>query len=151
MRSASRAALLALVPLTRHLRFSRTTVANTTIQGHYVPKGTSVVLCPWAINTSKELWGPDARAFRPDRWMAAGCANTGGAASNYAYATFLHGPRSCIGRDFAKAEFACLLAALVGRFSFELADPGWELRVRNTITASPKGGLELRIREIPGW
>ncbi|KAM3427171.1 hypothetical protein NHJ13734_009089 [Beauveria thailandica] len=35
---------------------------------------------------------------------------------------FLHGPRSCIGMSFAKGEFACLLAAWVGHFEFELRD-----------------------------
>lgn len=134
------------VPLTL-----RETVADTTIQGHFVPRGTTVVICPWAINTSRQLWGDDARDFNPDRWMGEGCANTGGADSNYAITTFLHGPRSCIGKDFAKAEFACLVAALVGEFEMELEDPNWKLEIQSGITSSPKGGLRVRITPVEGW
>ncbi|KAF2795433.1 cytochrome P450 [Melanomma pulvis-pyrius CBS 109.77] len=134
------------VPLTL-----RETAHDTTIQGHFIPAATTIVICPWAVNTSEALWGPDAREFNPDRWMGAGKANTGGADSNYATTTFLHGPRSCIGKDFAKAEFACLMAALVGRFDLEFEDPNWKLQIQGGITARPKGGLKIRIREVEGW
>ncbi|KAH7069785.1 cytochrome P450 [Paraphoma chrysanthemicola] len=132
------------VPLTL-----RETAHNTTIQGHFIPARTTIVLCPWAINTSTTLWGPDAQKFNPERWLAPGTANTGGAESNYATLTFLHGPRSCIGKDFAKAEFACLVAGLIGRFEVGWEDGvEWELKVQGGITARPKGGLNVRIREI---
>ena len=131
------------VPLTL-----RETAHDTSIQGHFIPAATTVVICPWAINTSTALWGPDAKEFNPERWMGQGRANTGGADSNYATTTFLHGPRSCIGKDFAKAEFACLMAALVGRFEMELEDPNWVLQIQGGITARPKGGLKIRVREV---
>lgn len=134
------------VPLTL-----RETTSDTTIQGQLVPASTSVVICPWAINTSTALWGDDAKDFKPERWLGPGRMNTGGADSNYAVTTFLHGPRSCIGKDFAKAEFACLVAALVGRFEVELEDPGWKLEIQNGITAKPKGGLRVRLRAVEGW
>ncbi|KAI8931731.1 hypothetical protein NX059_011374 [Plenodomus lindquistii] len=131
------------VPLTL-----RETASDTTIQSHFIPAGTTIVICPWAINTSVHAWGPDARAFNPDRWLGPGKANTGGAESNYDITTFLHGPRSCIGRDFAKAEFACLVASLVGRCEVEFEDEGYELKIQGGITARPKGGLRIRVKEI---
>lgn len=137
------------VPLTL-----RETVADTTIQGHFVPAHTSVIICPWAINTSSHLWGADAREFNPERWMGPGRANTGGADSNYAVTTFLHGPRSCIGKDFAKAEFACLMAALVGRFEMEFEDPTYAEKMQiqgGGITVKPKGGLNVKLRVVEGW
>lgn len=121
---------------------------DTTIQGHFIPKGTTVIVSPWAINTSKALWGDDAHEFKPERWLGAGKANTGGAESNYAVTTFLHGPRSCIGKDFAKAEFACLVAAFVGRFEVELEDKEWVLQIEGGITSKPKGGLRTRITPV---
>ncbi|KAF1976840.1 cytochrome P450 [Bimuria novae-zelandiae CBS 107.79] len=121
---------------------------DTTIQGHFIPAGTTIIICPWAINTSTALWGADAKEFVPDRWMGPGKANTGGAESNYAVTTFLHGPRSCIGKDFAKAEFACLLAALVGRFEMELEDEGKVLEISAGITSTPKGGLRVKMMEV---
>ncbi|KAL8679912.1 MAG: hypothetical protein Q9186_003826 [Xanthomendoza sp. 1 TL-2023] len=129
----------------------REAVRNTTISGLYVPKGTKIILCPGAVNTSKALWGSDALDFNPERWMAPGNANSGGATSNYAALTFLHGPRSCIGQAFAKAEFATLMAGLVGRFEMEMEDPGMEIKVQTGITARIKGGLKVRMRAVEGW
>ncbi|KAL9087751.1 MAG: hypothetical protein Q9165_006518 [Trypethelium subeluteriae] len=119
-----------------------------------VPRGTTIIMSPWAINQSKKLWGPDARSFNPDRWIdsTTGHANnTGGADSNFSFLTFLHGPRSCIGQAFAKAEFACLLAAWVGSFEMELAEPDKEIDIKSGITARPKGGLMVKLKPIGGW
>lgn len=121
---------------------------DTTVAGSFIPAGTTIIISPWAINTCAALWGPDSKAFSPERWMGPGRANTGGAESNYAITTFLHGPRSCIGKDFAKAEFACLLAALVGRFEWELAEPEKPLEITGGITSGPKGGLGIRMKEV---
>ena len=129
----------------------RQAAKDTSILGEFVPKGTRIILAPQGVNTSKELWGPDALEFNPDRWMGAGRTNTGGATSNYAFMTFLHGPRSCIGQAFAKAEFAVLVAGLFGRFEMELEDKEAEIDIAGGITAKPKGGLKLRMRTIEGW
>jgi cytochrome P450 len=119
------------VPLTL-----RETANDTSIQGHFVPKATTVVICPWAINTSEQLWGPDAKQFNPDRWLGAGRANTGGAESNFAVTTF------------AMAEFACLIAALVGKFEIEFEDKDYELKIEGGITSKPKGGLRVKLRDV---
>ncbi|KAL9069642.1 MAG: hypothetical protein Q9157_006096 [Trypethelium eluteriae] len=127
---------------------------DTTILDQPVPRGTTIIMSPWAINQSKKLWGPDARSFNPDRWIdsTTGHANnTGGADSNFSFLTFLHGPRSCIGQAFAKAEFACLLAAWVGSFEMELAEPDREIDIKSGITARPKGGLLVKLKPIGGW
>ena len=129
----------------------RETGCDTSILGQYVPKKTKILLSPWAINTATALWGPDADKFNPDRWMGPGKANSGGAESNYAFLTFLHGPRSCIGQAFAKAEFACLLAAVVGRFEIKNADEDFKLEIKGGITAKPKNGLTVRIMPVEGW
>ena len=77
--------------------------------------------------------------------------NTGGASSNYAFLTFLHGPRSCIGQAFAKAEFAVLMAGLVGRFEMELEDAQAEVKIQTGITMRPRDGLKVRMRVVDGW
>ncbi|MCJ1430759.1 hypothetical protein MMC27_000109 [Xylographa pallens] len=133
------------VPMTR-----RVADHDTSIVGHFIPKGTDVFLAPGAVNMSIDLWGADALEFKPERWLGSG-TNNGGASSNYALLTFLHGPRSCIGQAFAKAEFACLLAAMVGRFELELVDKNAPIEVQTGITARPKGDLSLRTRVLEGW
>ncbi|KAF2271560.1 cytochrome P450 [Westerdykella ornata] len=121
---------------------------HTTIANHPVPPSTTVIISPWAINTSYALWGPDARAFNPDRWLGPGRANTGGAESNFASTTFLHGPRSCIGMGFAKGEFACLMAALVGAFEMRLRDEEEEIDITGGITARPRNGLWVKLTPV---
>ena len=129
----------------------REAAKDTSIVGEFVPKGTKIILAPWAVNMSTELWGDDASKFNPDRWMGPGRTNNGGAESNYAFLTFLHGPRSCIGQAFAKAEFACLLAATVGRFEMELESKDIDIQVKGGITARPKDGLRVTMRPVEGW
>lgn len=135
----------------------RVAACDTSINGQFVPKDTVVILSPWAVNTSTQLWGADAHEFKPERWLDAdGKANNkGGAESNFAFLTFLHGPRSCIGQKFAQAEFACLLAAWVGRFEtdFEEGSPlrTGEPEIGGGITGKPKGGVWVSLKEVEGW
>lgn len=141
------------VPLTL-----REAAHDTSIAGHFVPKGTRVMIIPWAINKSESLWGPDAKNFNPDRWLPSEnnprSAN-GGAPSNYAMLTFLHGPRSCIGQAFAKAEFACLLASWIGRFEFTLNDEKEfnekDMVIKGGVTVRPAKGLYVKTKVVEGW
>lgn len=74
------------------------------------------------------------------------------ARSNYADLTFLHGPRSCIGQSFARAEFAILLATLVLHFEFQIEDPTLlderNIRISRGATSRIVGGLGVRVRPI---
>lgn len=141
------------VPLTL-----RETARDTVVTGVAIPKGTRVMLVPMASNRNEEQWGADAHVFNPDRWLQSDdnphSAN-GGASSNYALMTFLHGPRSCIGAGFARSEFACLLAAWIGRFEFELNDPKMydekNLTIRGNATAKPLGGVPVKTKVVEGW
>ncbi|KFY38115.1 hypothetical protein V495_06754 [Pseudogymnoascus sp. VKM F-4514 (FW-929)] len=125
---------------------------DTSIQGVRVPKGTVVYLVPWATNRDATLWGEDVDEFQPERWLRDA---SGGAPTNYAFLTFLHGPRSCIGEKFARGEFACLVAAYVGRFEFELAIPSMAdestIPIRKGATSKPEKGMWMKARKVEGW
>lgn len=73
---------------------------DTMLGCHAVAKGTIISVEIWAINRSKHFWGDDAEVFRPERWFDVDgkCNQHGGATSNYANMTFLHGTRGCIGQ-----------------------------------------------------
>ncbi|KAF9879003.1 hypothetical protein CkaCkLH20_03236 [Colletotrichum karsti] len=141
----------------------REAAVDTVIDGNKVPKGTRIMLCPWATNKDTALWGPDAGRFDPDRWMPRDGADpeskktaaSGGATSNYAFMTFLHGPRSCIGQGFAKAEFACILASWIGRFEFSLKNKEEydekNITIKGGVTARPAKGLHVYVKVIDGW
>lgn len=76
----------------------RVAVNNTSILGQFIPAGTEIVISPRALNVSRELWGDDAAAFNPERWLGPNRANTGGGQTNFSFMTFLHG--SCDVIDF---------------------------------------------------
>ncbi|KAF2427543.1 putative P450 monooxygenase [Tothia fuscella] len=130
----------------------RDTMRDTSILDQFVPKGTQILLVPWAINRSPDLWGPDANDFIPDRWINVDGKpnNSGGAHSNYSQITFLHGPRSCIGEKFAKAELRCLVAAFVGSFEMEYLRE--EAPVPSgVVTTKPRDGMELMLTPVGRW
>jgi cytochrome P450 len=130
------------VPLTM-----RQAICDSNLAGQPIPKGVVVVLSMWQMNRSPEVWGSEAAEFHPERWITDGKPNTnGGASSNYEFLTFLHGPRSCIGQGFAKAEMRCLLASMIRTFSWELAMDDTEVLPRGVITIKPANGLYLKLR-----
>lgn len=56
------------------------------------------------INMSPDIWGEDARIFKPERWESPPAA-ANAVPSVYANTmTFLSGPRACIGWRMAVAE-----------------------------------------------
>ncbi|KAH8812235.1 cytochrome P450 [Xylogone sp. PMI_703] len=133
------------VPLTM-----REALCDTQIGEQLIPKGTEMVVSIWMTNRSPEIWGPDAAEFRPERWITDdGKPNqNGGTNSNYNFLTFLHGPRSCIGQDFAKAEMRCLLASMITSFSWELAMDEAKVVPRGVITIKPENGMYLKLTPL---
>ncbi|OAQ97944.1 hypothetical protein LLEC1_02999 [Akanthomyces lecanii] len=128
---------------------ARVNNCSTTIQGEFLPRDTMVIIPIWAINTDPLLWGPDARYFKPERWLKrqGDGAVPAPSASNNAFTIFLQRPYKCIGNTFVRSEMACLLAAWVDRFAFELDDP-MLMDERNvvippSVIAKPDGGLQM--------
>lgn len=125
---------------------ARVAVRDTEILGQRIPKGTELLISPWAINRHPDLWEePDK--FKPERWLTPERAGERGM-NNYDFITFLHGPRSCIGQGFARSELKCLLAAMVLRFNLELAVPGEVPEPAGVVTIKPKNGMRLKLTEI---
>jgi cytochrome P450 len=140
----------------------RVAMNDTTLQGQFIPRDTLLLLVPWATNTDPKQWGNDAGEFKPERWLSpenggtsANNAASGGATNNYAFMTFLHGPHSCIGGAFAKSELACLVAAWIGRFRFELKDKSLldesKIKINPSVVAKPEGGMEMCVQVVDGW
>lgn len=137
----------------------REPIRQTTIAGTVVPKGQLIVIMPWAINRNPRYWGSNAEEFHPERWIdkmpdgSLRANRSGGAVSNFCEATFLHGPRACIGRDFAKAELKCALAAIFARFVLDRlpGDDGSKVRISGQVTIRPRGGLQVKVTPVPGW
>ncbi|KAK4442588.1 cytochrome P450 [Podospora aff. communis PSN243] len=121
------------------------TVCNT-----FIPKGTLLYFSFSVANLSKDVWGPDADEFRPERWENL----KGEAASPYAVETFLNGPRMCLGKVFAMMELKAILIELLLSFRF-LPAPEWAALGENipplanpSITITPKGGLRVVLERL---
>ncbi|KAI0097203.1 cytochrome P450 [Nemania sp. FL0031] len=149
----------------------REAAVDTSICGTPIPAGTQIAICPRGTNKNVTLWGDDAKVFNPDRYLSQpkqeytdpldedgqgeSSKRNVGARSNYATLTFLHGPRSCIGQSFARSELAILLATLVGRFEFALANEAQadetKLKLRRGATNRPIGGVHVKVKLVEGW
>lgn len=42
---------------------------GVTIGETHFPEGVTLTVNPSVIHSSKEIWGPDAREFNPERWL----------------------------------------------------------------------------------
>lgn len=135
----------------------RTTIRRSTIADTVIPRDSVVILPIYAVNRNPAFWGPDADEMVPERWIDTAadgtkrCNKHGGTSSNYCEITFLHGQRSCIGRDFAKAELRCGVAGIFGRFVVEMVDPEQEITVSGSVTTKPREGMHLKLKTVEGW
>jgi len=102
-----------------------------------VQKGQSLLIPILAINRSTEIWGPDAREFKPERWESVpeGASAVPGVWGNVL--TFLGGPRACIGYRFSLVEMKALLFTLIRAFEFKLAVSPDEIGKKTGIVQRP--------------
>jgi cytochrome P450 len=108
----------------------RTAIADHRAADRTIARGSIVVVSPWLLHHDPRWW-PGAEAFRPERWLE------NDDRPRYAYIPFGAGPRACIGRPFAQAEAALVLATIASR---------WRLRVRPGARIEPQAVLTLRPR-----
>ncbi len=120
--------------------FGRVAMADVTVGDYAIPKGTVVLVSPFALHRRPELWS-DADAFDPDRFLPEAEARR----HKSAFIPFSAGPRTCIGNTFALMEGPLVLAAILQRADVELCDPkGAE--PEPSATLRPSGGIPMRVR-----
>ncbi|PVH71768.1 cytochrome P450 [Cadophora sp. DSE1049] len=74
----------------------------------YVKKGTEVAYFVYIMHRRKDIWGPDAHLYKPERWI--------NRKHSWNYLPFNGGPRVCLGQQFALTEAGYVLARMVQRF-----------------------------------
>lgn len=45
-------------------------VKENTLSELFIPANTGIIIGVKAVNTSPELWGPDAGEWKPERWLS---------------------------------------------------------------------------------
>ncbi|KAK5172094.1 uncharacterized protein LTR77_003732 [Saxophila tyrrhenica] len=108
------------------------------IDGTWFTGGTRVALNGWVLHRN-ELFGPDPKVYRPERWLE-------GDAKNMERFMFQFGGGShlCIGKNLALLEMNKTLPLLFRDYEFELLRPEEDLKYHSTFFVVQEG-LEVRI------
>ncbi len=124
--------------------------------GSFIPEGVAVGFNPYIIHRNKDIWGPDAEDFRPERWLR----DESNGESEDAYKqrlagmnsydlSFGSGNHACMGKNLGLMEVYKIVATLVALYEFELADPRKVWKIHNRIFPI-QSGIEMRIKKRPG-
>lgn len=82
--------------------------------GKYViPANSSILPLVWSWNLDPEVWGADAKVFRPERWESATEEQLS------VPLVFGLGPRECVGRPLAEQVVFLFAWSLLRNFSFQ--------------------------------
>ncbi|HVS68017.1 MAG TPA: cytochrome P450 [Mycobacteriales bacterium] len=124
----------------------RETTEPIDLGGYHAPAGHTILTLPWIIHRDPRWWGPDAHAYRPDRWI-----NTDGHFDHTApgqprgaYFPFGAGSRMCIGEQFAWSEAVLVLATLARRWEPKIV-PGQHVKTWAAVTLRPHPGIQMRL------
>lgn len=116
-----------------------------TIADHTFYAGDILSVPAYTIHHSREIWGPDADEFVPDRWSPERLT----ARQKAAFIPFSTGPRACVGRNVAEMELTCIVGAVFRNFEFRLEQEE-EMQTREGFLRKPLGlRVGVKRREIP--
>jgi cytochrome P450 len=92
------------------------------LAGQYFPAGTEVGVNPWVLHNNKDVFGPDASEFKPERWLTEDSEKR--VAMDRNFLAFGAGPRTCIGKNISLLEMYKVIPQIVRQFDFEIVtDP----------------------------
>jgi cytochrome P450 len=132
-------------------------IDTTLPDGTFLPSGSIIVWCIWAMNRSHEIWGENSENFRPERWLnhAAPLAGDGDkgvikllSKTPFEFPVFNGGPRSCLGKKMAELMACWVLLQVCREFDFEeVFDDGADVTGDGVIKAAKRGKREKGKRE----
>ncbi|KAK5654379.1 hypothetical protein OQA88_7288 [Cercophora sp. LCS_1] len=108
-----------------------------------VPKGMPVRWSLYCLQRRKDIYGPDADEFKPERWEKKDLKH----AVAWEYIPFHGGPRICLGQQFALTQMGYALFRFFKTFkSIEAREEGEPL-IRTSISASFAHGCLISVAE----
>jgi cytochrome P450 len=115
------------------------------IAGHTFKAGDVLSVPSYTIHRSKEIWGPDAEQFVPERWSPERLTSR----QKAAFIPFSHGPRACVGRNVAEMELLVMAATVFRLFEFEMQQDG-PMETSEGFLRKPLGlEVGMRRRRVP--
>jgi cytochrome P450 len=118
--------------------FTRMTASDSSLGGHPVPAGTTLIYSPYLLHYRPDLY-PNPDRFDPDRW-------TTRAPSRHAFIPFGGGARKCIGDVFAFTEVTLALATITAHWNLHPLTPHPPRPIPRTILKPPRCTLLLTSR-----
>ncbi|KAK3939387.1 cytochrome P450 [Diplogelasinospora grovesii] len=104
----------------------------------FIPKGSTCDYSVFVMQRRKDIWGPDADEFKPERWE--------GRKVGWEYLPFNGGPRVCIGQQFALTEASYVTVRLLQRFDKMESLARDEVVLHNlTLTNCIANGVNVRL------
>lgn len=108
-----------------------------------IPANTPIAVLLHMVHLDKAVYGENAAEFKPERMLD---ENFNKLPPN-SWKPFGNGMRGCIGRAFATQEALLIIALLLQSFTFEMADPGYQLKIKETLTVKPdKFRMKAKLR-----
>jgi cytochrome P450 family 135 len=114
----------------------RKLAAPLRVDGLDLPAGVHVAPCIYLVHRREDLY-PDARTWRPDRWLGAAPPES------FAWIPFGGGVRRCLGAAFATMEMAEVLRVVAERLDLSPAHARGERMRRRGITLQPGHGARV--------
>jgi len=90
------------------------------VHGHYFPPGTTVGCNPISLHQNVDIFGPDAEAFNPDRWLDVALDTKAMKRYNL---TWGGGARTCPGRHLAELIMYKIVPTLIDEFDIAVDIP----------------------------
>ncbi|KAI8344761.1 cytochrome P450 [Chlamydoabsidia padenii] len=113
--------------------------------GTTVRKGDYVSWSSYASARCEKIWGPDAKQFKPERWLNPEDGSLR-RESPGRWPAFHAGPRTCLGQNLATLEAIVALSMLLRRYKFTLV-PGQDITYNLSLTLPMKEGLKMTIEK----
>ncbi|ERN17797.1 hypothetical protein AMTR_s00047p00158950 [Amborella trichopoda] len=109
-----------------------------------IPSGMELVVPILTVHHDPSQWGEDVNLFNPDRF-AQGVMNA--ASTQVSFIPFGHGPRICVGLNFATLEAKVALSMILRRYTFTLS-PSYQHAPIHRITMVPQHGAQIIIHSL---
>ncbi|KAF9926203.1 hypothetical protein FBU30_004162 [Linnemannia zychae] len=116
------------------------------VQDDVLPDGTKIYKGEWftwssyVMGRSEKIWGPDAKEYKPSRWINTEKPSQG------KFSSFHAGPRVCLGQNFAILEALTVIGMILQKFELTLVDSSKLPPYGVSVTMPMLEGLPMRVK-----